>query len=244
MNDAATSAIALPSIARRIPDLARWVEARALLLSEEGQIFGLQETPELSLVIREPETNALFVIGAPALSAIRTALAANERGGEVIAPMADAAWLAELLPGWKRNRIIVHKLEDAGRLPQPPADAVRFLAPALIPHMPIDPELRQELESGAGQSLIAATFVEQQPVSFCYAGAITESLWDVSIDTVPQYQRRSYAAWCAAYMIRHMEGQGKKPVWQALEDNPASWRLAEKLGFKPVDELAFFTLTA
>lgn len=230
-------------IAQRL-DVPRWVEARALLLSGEGQIFGLQETPELSLVIREPETNALFVIGTPALSAIRAALEARARGGEVIAPMAQAAWLAEALPGWKRNRIIVHQLHDAHRLPEPPADAVRFLDPALIPHLPIDPELRQELESGAAGSLIAATFVEQQPVSFCYAGAITESLWDVSIDTVPQHQRRGYAAWCAAYMIRYMQTQSKQPVWQALEDNPASWRLAEKLGFEPVDELAFFALPA
>jgi RimJ/RimL family protein N-acetyltransferase len=41
-------------------------------------------------------------------------------------------------------------------------------------------------------------------------------------------------------MVRHMEGQGKRPVWGASEDNPASWRLARKLGFAPVDELALF----
>jgi hypothetical protein len=37
-----------------------------------------------------------------------------------------------------------------------------------------------------------------------------------------------------------MHTQGKQPVWQAVEENPASWRLAQKLGFVPVDELALF----
>jgi hypothetical protein len=42
------------------------------------------------------------------------------------------------------------------------------------------------------------------------------------------------------YMIRYMQTQGKQPVWQAVEENPASWRLAQKLGFVPVDDLALF----
>jgi hypothetical protein len=41
-------------------------------------------------------------------------------------------------------------------------------------------------------------------------------------------------------MIRHMSARGKGPVWQAVEENPASWRLAQKRGFVPVDELAVF----
>ena len=95
-------------------------------------------------------------------------------------------------------------------------------------------------KNGAEQSLIAAAFVNRQPVSFCYAGAMTESLWDVSIDTLPGYRRRGYAALCVTYLIYHMLAKGRHPVWQALEDNPASWRLARKLGFVPVDELALF----
>jgi RimJ/RimL family protein N-acetyltransferase len=37
-----------------------------------------------------------------------------------------------------------------------------------------------------------------------------------------------------------MQAQGKQPVWQAEEDNPTSWQLAQKLGFVPMDELALF----
>jgi RimJ/RimL family protein N-acetyltransferase len=37
-----------------------------------------------------------------------------------------------------------------------------------------------------------------------------------------------------------MQAHGKQPVWAAEEDHPASWRLAQKLGFVPVDVLALF----
>jgi GNAT superfamily N-acetyltransferase len=233
------------SIALKLPDLPRWVESRSLLLEGFGEIFGFAEKPDLSLVLRDPDARSIFVIGRPIEKEIEAAIEKNGHGNEVIAAHEQAAWLAEILPGWKRAAIIVHHLPDMHRLPEAPtgapSGAVGFLDPAVIPQLAIEDDLKQELISGAEQSSIAATFVEQEPVSFCYAGALTESLWDISIDTVPEQQRKGYAALCVSYMIRYLHGQGRHPVWQALEDNPASWRLAQKLGFMPVDELVLFT---
>lgn len=228
------------SIAQKLPDLPRWVEARSLLFREDCEIFGLQEELDLSLVLRDPDARSIFVISRPIKEAVEDAVEKNGCAGEVIAPHEQAAWLAEVLPGWMRAAIIVHDLPDTQYLPEAPDGMVRFLDPAALQQLSIADELKQELSSGAEQSLIAATFVEQHPVSFCYAGAMTESLWDISIDTVPEYRRRGNAARCVAHMIRYMYMQGKRPVWQALEDNPASWRLAQKLGFVPVDELVLF----
>lgn len=227
------------SLAKQLPDLPRWVEARALLLSEPCEISGLKEEPELSLVVREPETGAVFVIGTPNATALQAALQKNLRG-EVIAPMEQAAWLANALPGRTQKRIIVHALQNMGLLPEDASGTADFLDPAKLSQLSIDDELRREIEDRAEESLIAATFVDQQPVAFCYAGAITESLWDISIDTLPEHRRKGYAALCVAHMIRYMQTLGKQPVWQAFDDNPASWRLARKLGFVSVDELALF----
>ncbi len=141
---------------------------------------------------------------------------------------------------WMRAAIIVHYLPDAQYLPEAPDGMVRFLDPAALQQSQLRMNSNKNSARGAEQSLIAATFEEQHPVSFCYAGAMTESLWDISIDTVPEYRRRGHAALCVAHMIRYMYMQGKRPVWQALEDNPGSWRLAQKLGFVPVDELVLF----
>jgi RimJ/RimL family protein N-acetyltransferase len=228
------------SIAQGLPDLPRWVEARDLLLRGCCEIFGLQEEPELSLVLRDPVTESVFVIGTPAVTAVQAAVQQNVRDGSVIAPPEQAIWLTQALPEWTRTRAILHLLRDPQRLPIASAGEVGFLDPARLDRLPIAADLLWELQLGAEHSLIAATFVEQMPVSFCYAGAVTESLWDISIDTLPEYRRRGYAALCVAHMIRHMQAQGKQPVWGALEENPASWRLAQKLGFAPVDDIVLF----
>jgi GNAT superfamily N-acetyltransferase len=208
-----------------------------LLLGDRGEISGLQEAPEFSFVLRDPKTACVFVIGTPPTQAVQAALAHSR---EVIAPLEHSDWLAEILPEWSRTRIIVHSLPGLQSLPINSTGEVRFLEPHTLPHLSIPEELRQELRIGAESSLIAAVFVKDRPVSFCYAGSRTEALWDVSIDTLAEYQRKGYAGMCATYMIRYMRTQGKQPVWQAVEENPASWRLAQKLGFVPVDELDLF----
>jgi GNAT superfamily N-acetyltransferase len=162
-----------------------------------------------------------------------------EREGQVIAPVEQASWLSRVLPGWSRTRILIHTLPDLRTLPAVGGE-VTFLAPDAIAQLAVDAELLAELTRGAVHSVIAASVEGQRPVSFCYAGAETESLWDVAIDTVPEYWRRGHAARCAVHMIRHMHARGRQAVWQATDDNPASWRLAHKLGFVQVDELTLF----
>jgi len=225
-------------IAQRLPDAPRWVEARACLFEGSGEILGLEQEPELSLVIHDV-AGSIFVIGKPAAHAVRAAVQQNP-DGSLVAALEHADWLREFVPpDWMYSQIIVHQLPHLNRLP---ADTgkVGFLDPATLLQLLIPPDLLGELTDAAAHSSIAATFVDHQPVSFCYAGAVTETWWDISIDTVPAQRQRGYAAHCVAFMIRHMHAQGKRPVWQAVADNPASWRLAQKLGFVPVDRLAFF----
>jgi GNAT superfamily N-acetyltransferase len=228
------------ALAQRLPDIPRWVEARALLLRGDCEIFGLREAPDPSFVVRDPVTELVVVIGTPAVKAIRAAVEPNVSGGTVIAPLDRRALLAEALPEWHGTRAILHVRGSTTALPAAVAGQVRFLDPEVLERLSLPEPLRRELEIGAEHSRVAATYVEGQPVSFCYAGAITESLWDIAIDTLPGYRRHGYASLGVAYMIQHMAAQGKQPVWGAVEENPASWRLAQKLGFVPVDELALF----
>lgn len=209
------------------PDIPRWVEARAAQLTGHALPIGD--------AISASEDDAVWIIGEPDDAHIREAVATS--GGDVIAGMEHAERLAALLPGWTRERIVVHSLIDRGRLPDPGQD-VHFLDPGTITSLDIDDELRDELTEGATDSQIAAMFVNDAPVAFSYAGAETETLWDISVDTVPDHRRRGYAGRCVARMIEHMAPL--EPVWQAVESNPASWRLAAKLGFEPVDELVLF----
>lgn len=146
--------------------------------------------------------------------------------------MPDAVPIASAL-----ERVVFYSLRDSSRLPRPSLGAARAESVALIDLATIrrhflPAELLAELESGANHSPIAATWVEGAPVSFCYAGTMTESTWDVAVDTLEAQRGRGRAMSCVTFMIHHMRDTGREPLWAALETNRASRRLAEKLGFE------------
>ena len=115
---------------------------------------------------------------------------------------------------------------------------VRFLSKEEIETLEdIPAQLREEMLVEARHTQIAATVIDDKPVSFCYAGAVTEALWDVSIDTLEPYRKMGYAALAVSFLVDWFNRQGKAPVWGAVESNMASRRLAARLGFTAVDEL-------
>ena len=227
------------SLAARLPDIPRWVEARGLLLSSCCEVFGLEEQPALSFVLRDPDVESIFVIGAPDESVLRDVAGQGAPGG-VIATPEHGDRVAAALAGWTRSPIILHVLPSSERLPLPASGEVGFVGVDALDGVSIPDDLRRELRAGAESSPIAAMFVEGAPVAFCYAGSETESLWDVAIDTLEPFRRRGCAGLCASYLIRHMQMRGKQPVWASYESYPPSWQLARKLGFVAVDGLVQF----
>lgn len=212
-----------------------------MLLSGRSRLFGVEETVTLSFAISSPELKLISVVGVPPKQAILDAVAANSMEAEILAAPESNAHVAQALPGWSSSLAKLHTLEDESHLPTNSARAVRLLTHgeiATMTHLPRD--LKEDLETAFGNSPVAATFVEGVPVSFCYAGAQTETLWDISIDTLVGYRNQGYAAVCVAYMIELMRRQGKQPVWGALETNEASLRLAAKLGFAAMDTIVVF----
>jgi predicted GNAT family acetyltransferase len=73
---------------------------------------------------------------------------------------------------------------------------------------------------------------------------VTETLWDVGIDTLEGHRRRGHAAACFHALAAWMAGRGRQPVWSAYEDYPPSLTLAAKLGFQPVDRIAVLSPTS
>lgn len=224
-----------------VPDQPKWVELRAMLLSGQCGIYELEDAERLSFMARQAEMEMVAVCGRPAPDAIRKVIALPPPSETVLCPPEDWRYVAEALPEWRSESATIYRLATGARLPEVPADAVRLLSIDEIEVMNHAPaELKEELIDAAMYSPVAATCLGKLPVSFCYAGSRTESLWDISIDTLAEYRNRGYAALCVSFMIKYFRRRGLAPVWGAVESNIPSMRLAAKLGFIPVDQIVVF----
>ncbi|MCI0488517.1 MAG: GNAT family N-acetyltransferase [Blastocatellia bacterium] len=228
-------------LALALPDIPRWVETRSVLLSGRCEVLGLRETEPFSFAVRSSEVRLVSVVGFPEPEAIREAARRNENQGAVLATPENRDHVAASLADWTASPATIHALGDAPDLPAVPEGRVRLLAPFEITALTgLPADLKEELLSVSERSAIAATTDLGSPVSFCYSASETESLWDISIDTLEGHRRRGHAAMCAAFLIEHMRKRGKEPVWGAEESNPPSMKLAAKLGFVAVDHLIVF----
>lgn len=224
-----------------VPDQPKWVELRAMLLSGQCEVYGLEDAGRLSFIARHAEMEMGVICGRPAPDLIRRVIALPPSPETVLCPPEDRLHVAEAAPEWRSELATIYRLATDERLPEVPADAVCLLSLSEIESMNHAPaELKEELIEAATHSPVAATCIEQLPVSFCYAGSRTESLWDISIDTLAGYRNLGYAALCVSFLIEYFRRRGLAPVWGAVESNTPSMRLAAKLGFTPVDQIVVF----
>jgi hypothetical protein len=230
------------ALASRLPDLPRWVELRSELLGGDAEVLGLRLDP-LAFVVAAPAFGSVQVCGRPSLAAIGEAVGLAGPRIEVLATLEDREWVRGALPELAPERAVLHLLGAGARLPDPGSIRVRHLRPgepAGLAHLP--PGTREELVAvEAIGTPIAAAMEGDLPVAFCYAGAVTESLWDVSIETLEPWRRRGFAGRAVAFEANRFHRSGQQPVWGALESNAASLGLARKLGFVPVDEIWVFS---
>jgi GNAT superfamily N-acetyltransferase len=219
-----------------VPDIPRLVETRALLLAGDSRLFGRPDRGD-AVVVHTDGTLAA-VIGRPTASEIAQA-AATVRG-ELLADEPTTAHVASALPGWRAEGAVIHACAPAGPPAPPPGIATRRLEAADgLDHLPA--ELRDEIEDARSRTLVVVALADALPVAFCYAGSETESLWDVSIDTLESHRRRGFGAAAFLHLAALLAGRGKAPVWGALDSNLSSLRLAARLGFVPVDRLTVFS---
>jgi GNAT superfamily N-acetyltransferase len=231
------------NIALSLPDIPRWIYARWMMLSGTGILFGTPSTEDVSMVVVNPDNGLTCVIGTPAAEHIHEAM---ERGGanvRLIAYSENFDHIKGFLSGWTESPAILHTLRNDRPITNNAGiHRIKFLSRSELETLTDLPsELLAELTAAIIYSKVAALYIRNKPVSFCYAAAETETLWDVSIDTLEPYRNKGYAEACVSFMIDHMHRLNKHPVWGAELTNLASTRLAEKLGFRPVDSLVLLT---
>lgn len=222
----------------RLPDVPRHVEARGLLLAGRGRIVG--ESPD-GFFVADPDLGFVWASGRPDRTAVEALLDLEYGLHEVGVPLEHEEHFPGLLPGWVPHPATLHTHPDPGSVAAP-AHATRLLGADHWPGIDLLPEeLAAELRAVRTRTEIAAALAGELSVAFCYANACTETLWDVSVDTLEGHRRRGYAGACFAHLTHRMLEMGKRPVWGALDSNEASLGLARKLGFVPADRLVLFT---
>lgn len=186
----------------------------------------------------DPIADVGAIIGVPPIEQIRRLEAMCSDQTVLLASPQTAEELGQALSLWRCELAHLHELPSTEHLPDAPG--VRLVSSTEIQSMDLDDELKEEFQEAAGFSPLSVAFTNSQPASFCYAAWQTETLWDISIDTLPQYQRKGLASRNLAWMIRFLKETGRSPVWGALESNHASLNLARKLGFVEVDQICVF----
>ena len=93
------------------------------------------------------------------------------------------------------------------------------------------------LNAGFGYVLVDG----EEIVSLCFSGFVAGTVHAIDIETMPSARRKGYAevvarAFLAEYLEKHLQ-----PHWDCMADNPASSRLAEKLGFVQNHEYVLYS---
>jgi GNAT superfamily N-acetyltransferase len=188
---------------------------------------------------------AVSVIGQPHAVALGSALDGITPMTPIVVQEDNASHVEQLLKEigpahdgreWSAERMLFHTIGAATRPVAPPESGVsiRLLSNEdALDHLPSG--LRHEISHARLLFPTGVAFVDGLPVSFCYGCFTSESLWDVSIDTLEEYRGRGLATCVVRFMIDRMREQRLEPIWGALESNHSSLRLAERLGFKPLE---------
>ncbi len=101
------------------------------------------------------------------------------------------------------------------------------LDPAVLTGLPDD--MRRD---AADSAAVAVRLIDGVPVSVCAVSDLTETLWDVGLDTVESARRQGHGAAVFRALAATMAAQGQQPVWAAYEDYVPSLAMAERLGFR------------
>ena len=222
----------------RVPDDPVWIEARAALLDPASRIFGDVE----AFAVRSDALRLGALVGACSRSAIREAFADIEDAGDdlsalwaVVAPQGFTQEARAALTGWSTDEASILREPDVGGASMRPVTAECAARPCRRHRLARAPAERSGRRVGrrARALEIGAAWLDGRAVSFCYAACESETLWDISINTVAEYRRRGLAGECVAWLGARMRARGKRAVWGARSANQASKQLASKLGFEP-----------
>ncbi|MGD9720712.1 MAG: GNAT family N-acetyltransferase [Pirellulales bacterium] len=211
---------------RSIPDMPNRVEFRAVALDAASTIFRSGR----GLLLVDARQTTVCVLGEVTMANLTSLVRSRNIDCELVAEERAVAALRDELD-WHSARIATL----AGPW-QPPRNAHARLAVRPLrandplEHLPDD--VQQEIARFRDACTVFVGVVDGRVVCVAYAPWASESWADIGIDTHEEFQNQGIGTQVAAALIESILAAGKQPVWGAEEDNGASLRLADKLGFR------------
>lgn len=211
-----------------LPDVPHWLYARSLLLSGLAQVrLGVAGTSALVV-----DAGTAVLVGRPDSELLRATLDASPPGRTLLVHEDALVGVRAALPRWTARPFVLHTRAQ----PYPPG--TESTPASVVVSYPLDPAVLAGLPAdvradAANAPAAAVRVVDGVPVAVCTVSDVTETLWDVGIDTVEGSRRQGHATATFLALAAVMAAKGQQPVWAAYEDYPPSLALAARLGFVP-----------
>ena len=87
--------------------------------------------------------------------------------------------------------------------------------------------------------VVAAAVVDGELVAIAHTSARTERYADIGVYTEEKWRGRGVCAAAASIVAQRLQEAGQTPTWSTGEDNRASRRVAQKLGYEEVSQRTY-----
>ena len=84
------------------------------------------------------------------------------------------------------------------------------------------------------EGIAAGTVVDDDIVAIAHTYAETDLHTDIGVSTLEAWREKGFSTAAASLVAQEIQARGKVPAWSCGEDNLASLRVAEKLGFTEI----------
>lgn len=89
-------------------------------------------------------------------------------------------------------------------------------------------------EAMVTDGIAAGAIVDDNLVAIAHTYAETNLHADIGVSTIEAWRKRGFSTAAASLVAQEIQARGKVPAWSCGEDNYASLRVAEKLGFTEI----------
>lgn len=125
-----------------------------------------------------------------------------------------------------------------------PNEAVRFLTSEDVKRLTEAPAEVQGNGYKTHRAMLtdgiaAGAVVDGNIVAIAHTYAETDLHADIGVSTVEQWREKGFATTAASLVAQEIQARGKVPAWSCGEDNAASLRVAQKLGFTEIDRRTY-----